>query len=278
MNGATRVMTRRIDSGDPLFLVNPPTSGGVAAYAVSTAVCSNPKCSCTTMWLSIRPAWRTGGGGFEIRGPVLSGQVSADGSGLKLGDDTAGTFPPVLIQWLLETLSDEDHRDWLRERWRRARGQAGDPSYPSGIPPEDIDWMVSFSEVFPYDFDLTVVHERRLYLADDQYCLQPACTCKEVLVHFVEAAQGGRALGHARASVRRPRSAVIQGAPLIQPLWNQFLGHNGSAPLRERFKRMRSVVQTRVPPPRRKPVPSKVGRNAPCPCGSGKKFKRCCSA
>jgi uncharacterized protein YecA (UPF0149 family) len=23
---------------------------------------------------------------------------------------------------------------------------------------------------------------------------------------------------------------------------------------------------------------TKVGRNAPCPCGSGKKYKRCCGA
>ena len=26
------------------------------------------------------------------------------------------------------------------------------------------------------------------------------------------------------------------------------------------------------------PLPPKVGRNQPCPCGSGKKFKRCCGA
>jgi uncharacterized protein YecA (UPF0149 family) len=32
-------------------------------------------------------------------------------------------------------------------------------------------------------------------------------------------------------------------------------------------------------PPRSEPVRStKVGRNEPCPCGSGKKFKRCCGA
>ena len=31
--------------------------------------------------------------------------------------------------------------------------------------------------------------------------------------------------------------------------------------------------------PRREPVRStKVGRNAPCPCGSGKKFKKCCGS
>jgi len=28
--------------------------------------------------------------------------------------------------------------------------------------------------------------------------------------------------------------------------------------------------------PRHKPLRTKVGRNAPCPCGSGKKFKKCC--
>src|SRR5439155_23933325 len=35
--------------------------------------------------------------------------------------------------------------------------------------------------------------------------------------------------------------------------------------------RGRSVDKGWMPPP-----PPKVGRNDPCPCGSGKKFKRCC--
>lgn len=32
----------------------------------------------------------------------------------------------------------------------------------------------------------------------------------------------------------------------------------------------------RLPPPRAKPNPAKAGRNDPCPCGSGLKFKKCC--
>lgn len=40
----TGVWTGRIDSGDPLLLKNPPTTEGVAAYAVDTAVCDNPEC------------------------------------------------------------------------------------------------------------------------------------------------------------------------------------------------------------------------------------------
>ena len=31
-------------------------------------------------------------------------------------------------------------------------------------------------------------------------------------------------------------------------------------------------------PPQPEKVEQKVGRNAPCPCGSGKKFKKCCMA
>jgi len=42
-----------------------------------------------------------------------------------------------------------------------------------------------------------------------------------------------------------------------------------AAELRKQAKR--SVVVTRVTKP-------KIGRNDPCPCGSGKKFKKCCGA
>ena len=31
-----------------------------------------------------------------------------------------------------------------------------------------------------------------------------------------------------------------------------------------------------IPPTQAQRVRRRVGRNAPCPCGSGKKFKQCC--
>lgn len=33
-----------------------------------------------------------------------------------------------------------------------------------------------------------------------------------------------------------------------------------------------------IPKPQQRVVENKVGRNDPCPCGSGKKFKKCCGA
>ena len=40
----------------------------------------------------------------------------------------------------------------------------------------------------------------------------------------------------------------------------------------------RADWQRQPPPPPVGRAPSRPGRNAPCPCGSGKKFKRCCGA
>jgi uncharacterized protein len=40
--------------------------------------------------------------------------------------------------------------------------------------------------------------------------------------------------------------------------------------------RMASREQARAPEPRTAPI--KAGRNDPCPCGSGRKYKKCCAA
>jgi len=42
--------------------------------------------------------------------------------------------------------------------------------------------------------------------------------------------------------------------------------------IREARKREKHTEKIRRVAPRREP---KVGRNAPCPCGSGKKYKKC---
>ncbi len=44
--------------------------------------------------------------------------------------------------------------------------------------------------------------------------------------------------------------------------------------------RSKNATQKPIAPPRREPIVknNKVGRNDPCPCGSGKKYKKCCGA
>ncbi len=274
MEPVTPTRTRRIDSGEPLTLWHPPEPDIAPGYAVTTAICDNPRCTCTQMYLEIRPLRRLDGGHFERHGAAVHAQIDCDGSAVELEPDTTEALPAGTAPWLRERLQESAHRAWLKERWRRLRGQIGDPAFPCGVPPDDGDGMVSFCEMFPYDFDLTVVHDRQLYLGDDQYCLEPTCTCDEVVVQFVDASRD-RAIGHARASVRRLKHAELVGSSLVSRLWSRLLERRDPRSFRDRFERMRKVARAR--PAAAAPAP-KVGRNASCPCGSGKKYKRCCGA
>ena len=47
--------------------------------------------------------------------------------------------------------------------------------------------------------------------------------------------------------------------------------------VRRELEPVRPAVRP-APPPEATVRTVKVGRNAPCPCGSGKKFKKCCGS
>ena len=74
--------------------------------------------------------------------------------------------------------------------------------------------------------------------------------------------QQQRANGAAAATTQRANGAAVAARPRVN-------AQNGAS------------VMTNVVPNRREAVPAgarKIGRNAQCPCGSGKKYKRCCGA
>ena len=49
------------------------------------------------------------------------------------------------------------------------------------------------------------------------------------------------------------------------PEWEQILSEEKRAEITKKYKKSKTVVKEK-----------KIGRNEPCPCGSGKKYKNCC--
>lgn len=49
------------------------------------------------------------------------------------------------------------------------------------------------------------------------------------------------------------------------PQWTDILGEDKMTELAKKYKKSKTVVKGK-----------KIGRNEPCPCGSGKKYKHCC--
>lgn len=267
--------SRRIDDGRPLILPVPPGLGAFDALAVYAAVCGNPECLCDEMDLDVRPGARVGESTFEFDGVLGGGEASSSGEDVSLDAEALGA--PV-AQWLAARLAEEGNREWLRERWTRLRAQVGDPRYGTPTLPEDLTWLIPLHDVFPGEFDLTCAARGAMYLAEDSYCLRPGCTCDDVTVEFIELSSPGspKPLGPARASIRR-LDKFRTGDPQLRDLWAALLQQHGSGKLRERFARMRQVARQRLVPEPVSSSPASVGRNEPCPCGSGKKFKRCCA-
>ena len=92
------------------------------------------------------------------------------------------------------------------------------------------------------------------FLVEEAYCHEPGCPCNDVQLTFVELRPRGRS--RAKRCLTTARTTVTNNSH------------------KSRGRRATPPVDTPRPV---QTSPGRVGRNDPCPCGSGKKFKRCCA-
>jgi hypothetical protein len=158
-----------------------------------------------------------------------------------------------------------------------------------------------------YTFD--VHYQGRHFLVDDCYCPNPRCDCREVCLDFFEAVteQDGKCHVYQRFLGRVPFSGRLivektfkfgqdEAHAVLAAWWKQY--GDGLKLIKDRYRdvkqvgrrsldvqrsRERAVRQPTAGPLVRDQRPddsaaanTRVGRNAVCPCGSGKKFKKCC--
>lgn len=154
------------------------------------------------------------------------------------------------------------------------------------------------------------------YQAMDQYCITPSCLCDEAIIEFAAPKGEKRIRGVVAVSVRSGRAELQargSGEPRLARAWKAFVTRHPEyrAALARRYDFMKQVgVRAEMAngsrpfaaaspahdlavaagpqpaagaPPRAAAPPAplaqeKVGRNDPCPCGSGRKFKKCCGA
>lgn len=162
-----------------------------------------------------------------------------------------------------------------------------DPDLDDWVPGDNLD----YESVYKVPrFDAYVVGETS-YLSTDLYCTDPACDCNEVIVAFIDTWGSGEDAGAAWVDVGTGEVRFehkTDDDTLVPGLWRRFVTrHRGISVLLERQAKMKAFGKTELER-RRQAAPTgsmsktqrragrKVGRNDPCPCGSGKKFKKCC--
>ena len=259
------------------------------AFSVEMNICRCATCDCADVDLSCTPVEPATTGGAQVY------NISMD-----TRDRCVSTLPPGVVspdeQALAEAVVAEmGSSDWgtlfaelvagKREAIDAVDPMTEETEFPEDVMSGEAD-MVCFAEVFPYGhFDAIEVGQQH-WLVNDTYCITPDCDCHEVLLSFECAEDHSGPVPSVFYDYRTGKmgevvEAPAQGQPTLKTLIDAM--HDPRAvrnlDLENRHLKLRVCYVHALLQQKGVPIvePEKIGRNAPCACGSGKKYKKCCA-
>jgi hypothetical protein len=278
-------------------------------FAVRERHCLDLECDCTDAWLTFSEVDLAGGGlpealTFEVRVDLRNGRERRPP---KRPAEIQTLVREFLVRFPQQRFSEMlDRHDLERTNRQRLAEQTIDPSRRGEL--------ISYAEVIyeeddleesAYRFGFFFTHEGCDYLIEDHYCVNPACDCQLVHIGFWERIESPR---NKNDIWQRFRAAFTldgqfeeitlcekdrHGCTSVARAWREHFGQRFEI-FRERYEQTKAIGRRSMPAdvPAPRPVkivdyagqesldasPSgiRIGRNDPCPCGSGRKFKRCC--
>ncbi len=278
---------------------------GVEQIKFHLLFCDNPVCACNTVHINLLPPEnsQSENTGFTI-------QVSIDVVEKKLAYPPGRKIPKELMAFAKGFLHELDEKDYgfLCNQYFAYKNEITEKAGPDEIDAafdykavEKEGVMYAYRDVLPFGEQFTVTIDGKKYILFDSYCLRSGCKCTDTILSMFSAEP---------STSKKPRTPVCEVALTYAiKSWAPYQNRELSIPV----KTARATVETQIPgfykkvkqrhlrlksiyahckkkyfsPAKPEPVlPSaeparaaetkKIGRNAPCPCGSGKKYKKCC--
>lgn len=270
-----------LDNGAPI-----PVPEDAPDYVAWTLVCDNPACKCPDITLDLFEPNDECDDTITLR-RARSGSVVFDTERDELKAERGSS--DEYVTWLREHMTDK-LRVRLKDRWIRQR------AHVEHDPVRAFDWndyrageMIPYAALWPHDWDIVVRDEGELYVLHDHHCPNPDCGCRDVMIHVSRLGDSRlEEVGTVRVTLDRPRKPKeVTGDPTAVRVWHRaFETELPRTELRARRADVKDVYAEAVAEGVFRPeslsfgtvrrTQRKVGRNEPCPCGSGKKYKRCC--
>ncbi|MFC1609569.1 SEC-C metal-binding domain-containing protein [Myxococcota bacterium] len=296
-----------------LLTVMGTTGRGLACLA---RTCPNPGCQCRDLHIEVVPidfrvkSVSVKKGTLHFSSAKLDGlepairsdlaftaRLDPDTGELFVADDKRAHSKAESLLAPLRDAIDGQLLDDFAKLWLRLKDESRDFDQPHPEIALD-EWQPGDSLVYEEVYPVPRIDGYRvgdtLYDVVDLYCPNPDCDCDEVTVAFVSAtAEKDEDAGSVTVNLKTGSVTFkheTDNESLVRSLWRRFVErHRGISILAERQQRMREQGEElmrrhrqsaaknpeRVSPPRNH-SPRKIGRNEPCPCGSGKKYKKCC--
>jgi hypothetical protein len=263
-------------------------------FRVQYHVCVNPVCRCEHIGMRCFSGANSPSG-FQPSAPIvldldLRRRVIANLKELK-PDRTAFSLAKAIEDEISDGQWAEIRELYFAEK-RRQTENADLDQVEVRFPPEVLQGdgsMVGYYELFPYARQIVATLDATPWILDDQYCVNPTCRCRDVGISFL---QGHSSLvqddgrneveitiryAYDKGEITESLAAKASG-PFPQDLFHLMkeaqpdldtIFAKRHALIRRLFRRATADTSPRV-------LIKKPGRNDPCPCGSGKKYKRCC--
>ncbi len=266
------------------------TEGAYAGerYLAQISFCPNPLCTCGSVELSL-----TRDPAPEGTGEVFGFEVNLADRSLYETQKKPDQYSRNRGQSFVEQLTGEDWQ-LLSDRYfaykQKITDETPDDVLDTYFPAADIEAsgaMLGFYEILPFAEERRVELDGRRFLLDDQYCVRTGCGCCETFVSLLEEAED-------EPEERRGAPATFQvdylngkcevadrgeEAPaLLERMAGQLSTEEIRGWFEQRHNRLRALYRLyrRAHHEPKRSAAGKVGRNDPCPCGSGKKYKKCC--
>ena len=260
-------------------------------YLAYTNVCQNPVCQCNIVLIKFVPVNDIKSGNKQ----AISYEVSLEVASKSMAPDTKGKINENFANSLIKDFSKEDWSSLYQYYFsiKVVASEAADlTTVDAAFPLEGIEYesqLVNYNQIIPYSRPVTLSLENNHFLVDDMYCVKPDCHCNEAHLIFIPYDSSGQIdagnheeiyiilnLKTKRWEVKEMGQVLINTNALMKSFFEQKdiveLYKTRYETLRLLYLKHRSKInQNNI-------VRSsdKVGRNEPCPCGSGKKYKKCC--
>jgi len=282
----------RIDSPgeQQLRFVFPAGGHEGECYAASLSFCPSPTCVCGIVDLSVvleRRAADSASADSKCYFQVDILNRTLDNAGEKTSKYDRN-FGKAFVSCLEE-------QDWallyeLYGRYKRQiYDQARDEELDTDFPESDIERdgaMMDFHEILPFAEPRAIELDGELHVLLDQYCVRMDCGCTETAVNLIAEGDGENILDEYPAVFIDYESGnwrIVERGGREKVFFSQVADtlKAGDYPgwFRDRHSRLKSLYRLykkRHPSTKCLSTGKKVGRNEPCPCGSGKKYKKCC--
>jgi SEC-C motif len=261
-------------------------------WACSLISCDNPVCTCESIEIDLTPVQ-----GQRQDGRILPNQrLEIDMVEKKLVVESENHMTPENLDFsnlFQSQLTDEDFEFLFQKHYahkQKITETADMDSVDIGFDYEAVEQdglMYAYNDVLPYGKQMQVRINDEVYLILDQYCLLPKCLCTDTTLHITPLeeidAEDGRVYA-VRLQYDKKRWEIEESPPnavtlktlrsVIEEQNPDFYRH-----LKTRHEKMKRLYlsnrQKNYNPPQVVRT-TKIGRNDPCHCGSGKKYKKCC--